>query len=125
MTLGVPPPGTVLTSPTMTGVNLYGVLSDGTIGYFGYPDDTTGSDEVPPGAGYVAVEDGNRNACALHASGRIDCWGDNGYGQAEVPAGSWTDVATGDTMTCGRNNAGVVECWGCGGVCPTQYPDIP
>lgn len=125
VTLGVPGAGVRLTSPSMSGSALYGVHEDGTLGYYGYPDDPRGRHLVPTGDGYTSVDAGNRNACALHTSGRIDCWGSNESGQGDIPDGEWTDVAAGDTMVCGRRSDGVVVCWGCGGECADPLPDLP
>lgn len=125
ITLGVPPAGVRLTSPSMTGSALYGVKEDGTLGYYGYPDDPRGRDQVPPGKGYVSVDSGNRNVCALHESGQMTCWGSNESGQDAVPDGAWLDVAVGDTIVCGRRAEGGVRCWGCGGECPVANPSLP
>lgn len=124
-TLTSPEPGTELEQMVMGGVNLYGVRSDGTLAYWGDERDSFGRNQVPEGDGYVKVDVGLWHACALHSSGRLDCWGDNSFGQQDAPEGAWSDFAAGEAMTCGRTSRGDVVCWGCGGTCTDEEPDLP
>jgi len=39
----------------------------------------------PKGKGYLQVSTGHFQACAVHQDGHIDCWGENDYGQLNVP----------------------------------------
>jgi hypothetical protein len=120
-----PPPGIQLRNPVISGSALSGILPDGSLAYFGYQDDRFGRQNLPEGTGWISVDGGNRNACALHESGRIMCWGGNESGQNDVPDGEWTDVGAGDTFSCGRRKEGGVYCWGCDGGCPVAEPDMP
>lgn len=41
---------------------------------------------VPTGDGFLRVDGGHLFACALHESSKILCWGDNAYGQLDLPS---------------------------------------
>lgn len=60
------------------------------------------------------VSAGFRHTCALKADGTVVCWGDNTYGQADVPAGltSVAQVIAGGSHTCALKAEGIVACWG-------------
>src|SRR5205814_1310808 len=69
---------------------------------------------------------GDRFACALLASGIVDCWGDNSNGaiagsanaieRAPVAIGSgFTDVATAASHGCVVLSDTSIDCWGHGG----------
>ena len=60
--------------------------ANGTVSCFGSVSPLTS----PPAscrAGQVAVEVGPTHACALSSSGIISCWGDNSFGQLNIPSG--------------------------------------
>lgn len=73
--------------------------------------------EITAGRGYT---------CALHASGYIDCWGGNGFGQlgngglteqALVPSrvagiGNAIGISAGENHACALLSTGEVNCWG-------------
>ena len=40
------------------------------------------------------------------------CWGDNTYGQTDVPDGEFVSVSAGGAHTCGVLVDGAMECWG-------------
>lgn len=63
---------------------------------------------------YSQVAAGNAHTCAIVAeSGRAECWGDNGYGQAASQAGPFSFVETGGGQSCGILQAdSSVVCWG-------------
>jgi len=42
----------------------------------------------------------------------VDCWGENGNGQADDQPGPYTQVSAGITHTCALTPAGAVDCWG-------------
>lgn len=85
----------------------------------GAPD----SGNTDPVVGFSA---GGQHTCALTGSGRVFCWGNNGYGQlgdgtstqrttaVEVqglPAAA-TAIALGQDFTCALLDGGLVYCWG-------------
>ena len=58
----------------------------------------------PPAGAFERLADGSgtgRSACAIRADDTVACWGDNSYGQLNLPAGAYTQVAVSDFATCG------------------------
>ena len=72
---------------------------------------------------FVAITSGARHACGLRADGTVACWGHNGSGRAEAPAGRFSSVQAGEWFTCGLRVEGRIECWGYLGVNGTGPPD--
>ena len=66
----------------------------------------------PPSPNYTAVAAGGFHTCALATSATIDCWGNNGDGQADPPAGTHTAVAAGGFHTCALATSATIDCWG-------------
>ena len=73
----------------------------------------------------VQITAGGNHACALLASGQIDCWGYNERGElgvgttsdSNVPAlvsgvATATQIAAGFSLSCARLASGHVDCWG-------------
>ena len=58
---------------------------------------------------------GWNHVCVVDDTG-VECWGDNSYGQIEVPAdlGRVVQLSAGARYSCALNDAGVVTCWGVG-----------
>ena len=55
---------------------------------------------------------GGRTSCALTSEGAISCWGYDGHGEADAPAGSYVSLATGDSHSCAIDTDGALHCWG-------------
>lgn len=51
------------------------------------------------------------HTCGLLTDARITCWGDNTYGEAEAPPGSFSQVAAGLSHSCGLTTDGTAICW--------------
>jgi alpha-tubulin suppressor-like RCC1 family protein len=75
----------------------------------------------------VAIAAGSNHACALMASGRVNCWGDNSSGQLGEGSGSSltprvvagicgaTAIAAGGQHSCALLPDGTAQCWGANG----------
>ena len=55
---------------------------------------------------------GSRTSCALTSDGTISCWGYDGHGEANAPAGSYVALGTGDSHSCAIDTGGALHCWG-------------
>jgi hypothetical protein len=81
-----PAPGERWVDAAASGVVL-GLTSDGQVMGFGatYGNDMTHAPALPLGMRYERVFVGSRNAAAIRSDGHLLVWGDNFYGQANVP----------------------------------------
>ena len=52
------------------------------------------------------------HTCGLRENGEAVCWGANGDGQSDPPAGRYTAISGGDWHTCGLLESGRAVCWG-------------
>jgi alpha-tubulin suppressor-like RCC1 family protein len=50
--------------------------------------------------------------CGLLTDGTIACWGDNSFGGATPPKGTFAQVSVGNTFSCALDQAGREWCWG-------------
>lgn len=67
----------------------------------------------PQGKVFADLVTGLAHTCGLGFDGTVQCWGDNGYGQLNVPAGAtYAKIASRGHHTCGLTSAGHVDCWG-------------
>ena len=64
------------------------------------------------GSRAVSVSAGVSHTCALKTDRTVACWGDNGYGQTDARAGTFTQVSAGNFHTCAVQTDGIVACWG-------------
>ncbi len=55
---------------------------------------------------------GGDHSCGVRTDGTLACWGRNGFGQANAPAGTFTAVSAGFAHTCGVRTNGTLACWG-------------
>jgi hypothetical protein len=105
------------------GANDYGQLGDGTAGYSATPVDVVGLS-----SSVTQVSAAFQHTCAVMATGGVECWGRNDYGQ--LGDGSATSrltpvsvsglnngvaaVAGATNYTCAVISSGGVKCWGLG-----------
>jgi len=101
-----PPPGILFTQVSTGDYHTCGLKPDGSVECWGRADDRTGP--------FTQVSAGNDHNCAIRKSdGTVACWGANGYGQANPPAGVvFTQVSAGENHTCALDLDGNVVCWG-------------
>ena len=58
------------------------------------------------------VDAGEHHSCGVRTDGTITCWGDNEFGQAASPDGTFTMVDAGEHHSCGIRPDGTITCWG-------------
>jgi alpha-tubulin suppressor-like RCC1 family protein len=62
---------------------------------------------------FPSVTAGLFHTCTLNTRGIAKCFGDNTYGQTNVPAGiGFVSLSAGDSHTCGIDPNGTAHCWG-------------
>ena len=60
----------------------------------------------------ISTSPGYHHACGI-ADHRAVCWGDDEYGQIQVPRNrTWQSVSVGEFHTCGVDRGGTALCWG-------------
>jgi alpha-tubulin suppressor-like RCC1 family protein len=69
--------------------------------------------EIKQSIPFIDVVAGGQHTCALTLEGRAICWGDNTYGQINVPEGErFVELSAGWHHTCGVTHNYAVVCWG-------------
>ena len=72
----------------------------------------TGIAQQPGSGDWELIDAGYSHTCGLRSSGTVECWGFNGFGQADAPSGRFQSVDAGMHHSCGVTLLGTVECWG-------------
>ena len=75
------------------------------------PFDLVASDAYH-GKEFVSVFRGMHQGFALNAVGELTCWGENDFGQCDVPGGAFVEVSGANQHACGLRPDGRIECWG-------------
>ena len=121
-------PGGTFTAVTASRYHTCGLRTDATITCWGYNGDGRAD---APGGTFTAVTAGGTftviiigffvhverrvSTCGLKTDATITCWGDNDYGQADAPDGTFTAVTAGGVHTCGLRTDATITCWGSNG----------
>ena len=53
-----------------------------------------------------------RDLIGIGIDNTIVCWGNNYYGRADAPSGTFTHVSAGESHSCGIGTDNTVTCWG-------------
>ena len=91
--------------------------ADGRVTCFGpFGDDGSPASVTPVEGTFadVAAIHDDYGGCGIRTSGSVACWGDDTWGQASPPAGTFTDIAAGRMTLCAIRTSGELECWGRG-----------
>ena len=82
--------------------------------------------DVPPG-NYLRISIGDGHSCGLHVDGTLECWGDNLFGEIDIPEAAvparngeesgepsvpYVDVSVSGGHGCGLRADGRIRCWG-------------
>ena len=62
----------------------------------------------------VAAIHDDYGGCGIRTDGGVACWGDDTWGQASPPDGTFTDIAAGRMTVCAIRTSGTIDCWGRG-----------
>ncbi|RKZ49790.1 MAG: hypothetical protein DRR16_11345 [Candidatus Parabeggiatoa sp. nov. 3] len=62
-----------------------------------------------------ALDSGSHYTCGIKTDNSIVCWGQNHYGQATPPSGTFLQVSAGKRHSCGVQTDQTVACWGYNG----------
>jgi hypothetical protein len=91
--------------------------TDGQVTCFGSSDAAGSMSGVVPIDGTftdVAAIHDDFGGCAIRSDGTLACWGDDTWGQASPPEGTFTHIAAGRMTLCAIRTSGELECWGRG-----------
>ncbi len=100
--------------------------TDGQVTCFGSFSETGTPSGIMPVEGTftdVAAIHDDFGGCAIRTDGSVACWGDDTWGQANPPAGTFTDIAAGRMTVCAIRTGGQIECWGRGLYGASDPPD--
>ena len=70
----------------------------------------------------MQVSAGVDHTCGVRPDGLVECWGLDDVGQADPPAGTFSQVGAGNWFTCGVTANGGVMCWGADDFGQSQPP---
>lgn len=93
------------------------IRTDGRVLCFGYFDEAGVVAGVEPIEGAftdVAAIHDDFGGCGIRTDGGLACWGDDTWGQASPPSGTFTDIAAGRMTLCAIRSGGELVCWGRG-----------
>ena len=62
--------------------------------------------------GFADISAGTLHLCGISADRTAVCWGDNYYGEVDVPPGAFTAIAAGEDHSCGIRADRTAVCWG-------------
>ena len=79
---------------------------------------------APRGIGYTAVSVAyHGHVCAIRSDGTLFCFGDNEFGQTDVPDGTYTSVSAGELHSCAVRTDRTLMCWGNNDAGQADAPD--
>jgi hypothetical protein len=112
-----PPAPTCVNGTTLRTFAATGTCSAGACAY-GHTDTTcaAGCDGGACTASWKAVGAGEDFTCAIRGDGTLACWGDDRFGQASPPTGTFSAVDAAFRYACGLRTDATIACWGQGDV---------
>jgi len=117
-----PPAGTNFIAVAAGYKHFVALRNDGTLAVWGNNDNSQVGGAPLTNSDYIGVFSGPFTSFAIRENGQYVAWGDNGKGQAEVPAGDYINFDGGDYHGQGVRADGRVIAWGCKGY---TYPYLP
>ena len=75
-------------------------------------DNFSGKTQAPIGT-FSKIYAGMYHSCALNEQGQTSCWGQNDFGEVDIPSDiAFVDLLLGEGHTCGETVDGDFLCWG-------------